>query len=86
VKAVFTAFLNSLIMMAYMFFNVIYNDFIINFSEGPKKEKHIIIDLLTENNTSKSVRMSVLQLNNLRHNVANLLKNTNRLKTKLQQN
>jgi len=57
----------------------------INFSEGPKKEKHIIMTL-TENNTSKSVRMSVLQLNNLRYNVANLLKHTNRLKTKLQQN
>lgn len=58
----------------------------ISSSEGPKIEKHIIIDLLNENNTSKSVRMSVLQLNNLRHNVANLLKHTNRLKTKLQQN
>ncbi|KAF0754957.1 Uncharacterized protein FWK35_00028099 [Aphis craccivora] len=30
--------------------------------------------------------MSVMQLNNLKHNVANLLKHTNRLKTKLQQN
>lgn len=29
--------------------------------------------------------MSALQLNNLRLNVANLLKQTNRLKTKLQQ-
>jgi len=69
-----------------MFFNAMCNNFITNFSEGPKIEKHIIIDLITENNTSKSIRMSVLQLNNLRHNVANLLKHTNRLKTKLQQN
>lgn len=58
----------------------------ISSSEGSKIEKHIIIDFSTENNTSESVRMSVMQLNNLKHNVANLLKHTNRLKTKLQQN
>jgi len=48
-------------------------------------EKYIFIDLITENDTSKCVRMSAPQLENLRHNVANLLKQTNRLKTKLQQ-
>jgi len=73
-------------VIANMYFNVACNNFIMNFSEGPKTEKHIIIDLVTENNTSKSVRMSALQLNNLSHNVAYLLKHTNRLKTKLQQN
>lgn len=55
------------------------------FSEEPKLEKHIFIELTTENNTSKTIRMSALQFNNLRHNVANLLKQTSRLKTKLQQ-
>ncbi|VVC28985.1 Hypothetical protein CINCED_3A005231 [Cinara cedri] len=55
-------------------------------SEGFKTEKQIFIELEMENGTIKSVKMSALQLHNLRHNVANLLKQTNRLKTKLQQN
>lgn len=56
------------------------------FSEGSKTEKQIFIELVMENGTNKSVRMSALQLHNLRHNVASLLKQTDRLKTKLQQN
>lgn len=58
---------------------------ILYFSEESKAEKQIFIEMVTENGTSKSIRMSTLQLLNLRHNVANLLKQTNHLKTKLQQ-
>jgi len=51
-----------------------------------KIEKYVFMELVTENDTRKNVRMSALQLNNLRHNVASLLKQTSNLKTKLQQN
>lgn len=56
-----------------------------NFSEKSKIEKHVFIELTTENDKSKSVRMSAMQFYNLQHNVANLLKQTNHLKMKLQQ-
>lgn len=56
-----------------------------NFSEESKSEKHIFLELITENDASKSLRMSETQFHNLRHNVGNLLKQMNRLKTKLQQ-
>lgn len=62
-------------------------DYIIfNCSGESKSEKHIFIELVAENDSSKSVRMSAMQLYNLQHNIANLLKHTDRLKTKLQQN
>lgn len=59
---------------------------ILCFSEGSKTEKQICIELVKENGTNKSVKISELQLHNLRHNVANLLKQTDHLKTKLQEN